>query len=179
MSHFISKTIHRFSKLFRVYVAIGLAATIITLIYGALAQYSTLSVWVCVIFIFGYFIKKIMYGSKFSYYVLATKNWLPDYQKVFPPEPPWFPKFLLYLLLPSGNEEILADLGEEYITLSRKFGEPRAVLWFWKQVLVSIIPLLKWRLRHGFSDSFFPTVIQDDVKDYLPFYRRKAFPERS
>ena len=63
--------------------------------------------------------------------------------------PPKNAEYLLYLLLPKSERDYIpGDLIEEYNTIIQpKFGKRRAMLWYWKQVISSIGPILWSRLK--------------------------------
>ena len=53
-------------------------------------------------------------------------------------------EYIICLLLPKkSREELLGDLAEEYQQVLAKFGQRPAELWFYKQVLTSLWPLLQ------------------------------------
>jgi sulfatase maturation enzyme AslB (radical SAM superfamily) len=59
-------------------------------------------------------------------------------------KPPKSAEFLAYMLLPrSDRENVLGDLAEEYPSIVMKFGQRRAQIYFYKQVLASIWPLVR------------------------------------
>ena len=58
--------------------------------------------------------------------------------------PPFNAEYLLYLLLPSEEREVLiGDLIEEYSEVLVRFDKRRADIWFYKQVVGSLLPLLR------------------------------------
>jgi hypothetical protein len=63
-------------------------------------------------------------------------------------QPPRAGEFLLYFFLPRKDRRTIpGDLCEEYFTIMvPKFGERVARIWYWKQVLSSIWPVLSGRL---------------------------------
>lgn len=61
-----------------------------------------------------------------------------------PARPPFNAEYLLYLLLRKEEREaLIGDLIEEYGTITRRFNKQRADIWFYKQVLGSLLPLLR------------------------------------
>lgn len=59
--------------------------------------------------------------------------------------PPKFATYFLYLFLTKGERVYLVgDLEEEFFEVVAKFGRLRARIWFYKQVMSSLAPLL-WR----------------------------------
>jgi hypothetical protein len=81
-------------------------------------------------------------------------TWPPEAQSTDQPKPPAGAEFLLRMLL-SGNDvdAITGDLAESYVKRRARYGDRRAKLWFYGQVILSIWPLLKRfisrrRLRH-------------------------------
>jgi hypothetical protein len=63
--------------------------------------------------------------------------------------PPRRAEFLLYFVLPTEDRECIpGDLAEEYATIILpKFGPRRAKVWYWKQVVCSMWPLIRPRLK--------------------------------
>jgi hypothetical protein len=60
------------------------------------------------------------------------------------PRPPLNAEYILYLLLrKSEREEIIGDLIESYGHLVKRFDKRHADIWFYKQVLGSLLPLLR------------------------------------
>jgi hypothetical protein len=58
---------------------------------------------------------------------------------------PQFGERMIVLFLPKGLSEcMLGDLLEEYTTIHAEFGASRARIWFYKQLVTSLRPLL-WR----------------------------------
>jgi len=58
--------------------------------------------------------------------------------------PPFNAEYILYLVLQKGErEEIVGDLIETYAELCDRFDKRRADLWFYKQVIGSLLPLLR------------------------------------
>ena len=68
-----------------------------------------------------------------------------------PIQVPYRAEQILYLLLPKDDREYLPGcLFEEYVTeIAPKFGMRYARVWYWKQVLSSIAPVLRRRLLEG------------------------------
>jgi hypothetical protein len=68
-------------------------------------------------------------------------------------QPPANLDFILYLLMsPADCEALIGDLVEIYRNLVERLGKTRAELWYTKQVLTSIQPLLSsWVRRLGRS----------------------------
>jgi hypothetical protein len=65
------------------------------------------------------------------------------------PTPPQFAEYILYLLLTKAERVyLIGDLTEEFNQVLEKFGAKRAKLWYHKQVLTSVSPLLyRWLTR--------------------------------
>ena len=59
-------------------------------------------------------------------------------------EHPKLAEMILHFILPAGNAEPLAgDLEEQFQKLVEKFGHRYATCWYWRQVLLSIAPILR------------------------------------
>lgn len=60
------------------------------------------------------------------------------------PQPPMNAEFILHLLLRKDEREaVIGDLVERYVQKLERFGERRARLWFYCEVLRSVWPLLR------------------------------------
>lgn len=60
------------------------------------------------------------------------------------PRPPFNAEYLLYLLVGTADRDILiGDLIEGYSQIRKRFNKRRADLWFYKQVIGSLFPLLR------------------------------------
>jgi len=60
------------------------------------------------------------------------------------PRPPFNAEYLLFLLLPTEERKVvIGDLVEEYSQILERFTKQRADLWFYKQVIGSLVPLLR------------------------------------
>ncbi len=65
-------------------------------------------------------------------------------KKTLPLRPPFNAEFVLYLLLPREEMEVVSgDLIEGYGTVLERFDKRRADIWFYKQVVGSLLPLLR------------------------------------
>jgi hypothetical protein len=77
----------------------------------------------------------------------SKKAGLMHYYMTYPledEEPPKTAEYLAYLFLPKSDREVLlGDLTEEYPSILEKFGQRRARLYFYKQVVASISPLVR------------------------------------
>jgi DNA-binding CsgD family transcriptional regulator len=69
--------------------------------------------------------------------------------QLLPQEAPKSAKFLLLLLVPrSSREHLVGDLEEEYRTVVLpQYGARKARLWYWWQVISSVVPVLWAQLR--------------------------------
>jgi hypothetical protein len=63
--------------------------------------------------------------------------------------PPLHAEYLLYLVLSrSEREAVIGDLLEEYrLRVFPRFGPSKAIIWYWSEVLRSILPFLWCRAR--------------------------------
>jgi Kef-type K+ transport system membrane component KefB len=62
--------------------------------------------------------------------------------------PPRLAKFLLLLIPRRNRESLLGDLEEEYVTIAfPEYGARLARLWYWWQVVASVMPLLWAQLK--------------------------------
>ena len=60
------------------------------------------------------------------------------------PRPPVFAEYVLYLVLDKEEREVvIGDLVQEYNHITQRFGKRRADIWFYKQVMWSLWPLLR------------------------------------
>jgi len=60
------------------------------------------------------------------------------------PRPPFNAEYLLYLLVGTADRDILiGDLIEGYSRILKRFNKRRADIWFYKQVIGSVFPLLR------------------------------------
>jgi hypothetical protein len=65
-------------------------------------------------------------------------------KETLPLRPPFNAEFLLYLLLPREEMEVVSgDLIEGYGTVRERFDKRRADIWFCKQVVGSLLPLVR------------------------------------
>ena len=65
---------------------------------------------------------------------------------------PRLPIAVLRALLPRAErDEVLADLGAEYVGLAEAIGEPAARRWLWRQAIGSAPSLLGWNWRRGWT----------------------------
>jgi len=63
-------------------------------------------------------------------------------------EPPSSAKFILLLIPRNYREHLVGDLEEEYTTIVvPEYGLRKARLWYWVQVLCSLLPLLWAQIR--------------------------------
>lgn len=66
--------------------------------------------------------------------------------------PPRFGEYIFSRLLPKEDaESSIGDLFEEYHEITAKFGERRARLWYYRQVISSIVPLVRRTIMKGFA----------------------------
>jgi hypothetical protein len=64
--------------------------------------------------------------------------------------PPPLGEFALYMLLSKEDREyLIGDLEEEFIEVQAKFGSKKASVWYYKQVMTSIWPLMRKGIRVG------------------------------
>lgn len=78
------------------------------------------------------------------YFLISLYRSNRDYQL----HPPKFGEYLFQLLISKENREnMLGDLAEEYAYIQTKFGARKAKVWYYKQALSSIWPLLQHGIR--------------------------------
>ena len=79
-----------------------------------------------------------------SILLIVAVGWLLKMNSGPEPRPPFYAEYLLYFLLgKSERETIIGDLQECYGKLMRRFGKRAADLWYYKQVVGSVWPLLR------------------------------------
>jgi DNA-directed RNA polymerase specialized sigma24 family protein len=75
--------------------------------------------------------------------LMAALGWLKR-EKDSPPRPPFNAEYLLYMFLRRDERDaVIGDLIEAYVHIVDRFGKARADVWFYKQVVGSLWPLLK------------------------------------
>lgn len=80
------------------------------------------------------------------------------------------------------RDALAGDLHEEFVALARERGRTRAWLWYWSQVLRSLVPNLTRRLRgmppggHHPRSSAMPTLLQDLKFAWRLLVRRPGLP---
>lgn len=190
MNTLVTKSFQHLSNLLRIYSALALAGIFIALLYGVLSLFPKVAVWVLVVISFLVVLRTIILNrisrnrQRLARQHSFERDKLVDYLPFdrrrhdfpFPLfRPPARADYILYVLLPTDDSHsVLADLHDVYFKsrLKRRFGSKlHADLWYWKEVLRAVVPLLIWRLRSGFMDTSFPAEVREHIKDVLPFYR--------
>jgi hypothetical protein len=70
--------------------------------------------------------------------------------ELYPLAPPQLGEFALYMILSKEDREyLIGDLAEEYIDVRLKFGKRKASIWYYKQVLTSVWPIICKSIRLG------------------------------
>ena len=96
------------------------------------------------------FLPMVLAGLVFHGVSRVIRSFLAALRRVKPPAPLTWLRIALLLLqwiVPSRyRSEFFGDLREEYIRIKEALGPVKAKRWVRKQVLLSIIPLLRWRL---------------------------------
>jgi hypothetical protein len=162
VSEQVIKSFQHLYKLFKIYLSIAVLGGFIAVVYGFLAMYPTIPYYVTIIVILLFIFKKVVIDQRRTR--LHAKLIAENRNIVWSPPPS--AEYLLLLLLPKNIAvNLIGDLNEryQYITetnLKRRTGIFFANFWYWTQVLISIPPLLKWRLKSGLV---FSNAVESDV----------------
>jgi hypothetical protein len=78
--------------------------------------------------------------------IRAVSEYLRQMQLAYS-RPPFKAEYLLHLILPKEERApVIGDLIEEYRYIQRRFGRRHANIWFYKQVITSVWPFVRFTL---------------------------------
>lgn len=174
----LGKPLHHTYKLLRVYSAIAISGIFVALLYGLLSAFPQITIWIVVVIVSSFYIDKfILKRIDFS----MAKRFITTPMIRLAHRPPVLADFILRALLRSEHRLIvLADFHEIYYKELLKGIHSNFRFWgnanflYWKEVILSIVPLITWRLRSGLLDSAMPVELRENARDVLPFYRRHS-----
>ena len=93
-------------------------------------------------------LKEILSGMGLSFGTKVDDKGRPVREEAESINLPRTAEYLLYFWLPKKDREAIpGDLEEEYNLIAQKFGCRKADVWYWKQVIFSIGPIVLARLK--------------------------------
>ncbi len=153
----ISKSLTHLYSVFKVYLSLAVVAVLIALAHGVLGRYPLgleLSIFALIaLLIARFFLVPSQSSLKFPMNTFIVLNLAFSYRRLYN-SPPRSAQRLLALTVPKNiRENILSDLSFEYMhrAMESKF---QADVWYWWQVIRSIAPIVRARLRVGLLRFF-------------------------
>jgi len=87
---------------------------------------------------------KVELRSSLQPQIKAVSEYLRQMQLAYS-RPPFNAEYLLHLILPKEERAaVIGDLVEEYRCIHRRFGRRHADIWFYKQVIMSVWPFVRF-----------------------------------
>ena len=156
MNYPITKPFRHLSRLFKIYSIFALLGILVALIVGLFSLSPSLGILVVIAGICFYWIRAFSQGRPPSlavhilYYLLTPKDRdsvIDDFKKIYNAQ---------YAVRRTKPKDVSAKIGAD--------------IWFWKEVIISIPFLIKWRIIHRLDLIRFGYV-RHNIRDALPFYR--------
>jgi hypothetical protein len=203
VSHLIRKSFQHLYRLLTAYFAFATMAVFVAALYAFFSSHPQVAIWSLVVisslllFSMVFYIapnwawfRHYRWHENIRYIWLISKyhfrrdilDILTDFEpRGLSCHPPVMADFILYALLPAGSQEVvLADLHEIYVKRRHRYqinslrSKLYGDLFYWKEVIRSVLPLLIWRVRSVFIDTSLPAEVRENIQDVLPFYRGKT-----